>query len=160
MDRQRWIDELRGVAIILVIVGHVIGGVDVSIGGGETNAIREALYAFHMPLFFMISGLVTKANDTNWKSIREELKKILVALYIPYLIFGYLFWGIKYFIYMGNEKVTITDALRLPYDWSAWVPGWYLLALMGIKLVDIVVRKIKWGGAMEPHCYMEHIANY
>jgi fucose 4-O-acetylase-like acetyltransferase len=33
MDRIRWIDRTRGLAILLVVLGHVIGGLDFRVGG-------------------------------------------------------------------------------------------------------------------------------
>jgi fucose 4-O-acetylase-like acetyltransferase len=60
MKRIAWVDAARGFAIILVVFGHVLGGVmsrrwlD---GEGLYRAIYNYIYLFHMPLFFMISGL-------------------------------------------------------------------------------------------------------
>lgn len=41
------LDILKGIGIILVVVGHMIG---------NQLYIRPWIYAFHMPLFFMVSG--------------------------------------------------------------------------------------------------------
>lgn len=41
--RVEWIDEARGAAIILVILGHVIGGVDETLGGQ-----REYFTDYHL----------------------------------------------------------------------------------------------------------------
>ena len=41
------LDILKGIGIILVVVGHMIG---------NQLYIRPWIYAFHMPLFFMLSG--------------------------------------------------------------------------------------------------------
>ena len=40
------LDILKGIGIILVVVGHMIG---------NQLYIRPWIYAFHMPLFFMVS---------------------------------------------------------------------------------------------------------
>ena len=34
MERIKWIDQTRGLAIFLVILGHIIGGLDFGVGGG------------------------------------------------------------------------------------------------------------------------------
>ncbi len=53
MQRINKYDTLKGILILLMVLGHVIG----SVGGGEiTRAIRFWLYTFHMPLFMCISG--------------------------------------------------------------------------------------------------------
>lgn len=137
--RERWIDELRGFALVLVIAGHVIGGVSPDISGGVENDIRRFIYLFHMPLLFIVSGMVRNDKDNlTVRSFFPSLLKNVISLYVPYLLFGYLFWAVKFFIYAGNEPVTVTDALRIPYDYHAWVPGWYLLALLGIKVVSLL----------------------
>ena len=41
------LDILKGIGIILVVIGHMIGN--------QLN-IRPWIYAFHMPMFFMIAG--------------------------------------------------------------------------------------------------------
>lgn len=45
MKRLKWIDVLKGIGMYLVILGHT------------HFASRGVIYAFHMPLFFLISGM-------------------------------------------------------------------------------------------------------
>lgn len=76
--RVSWIDICRGVAILLVLYGHLF----------NTDNQRYLIYAFHMPLFFFISGLVFK--PPSQKSIIEISKKYSKQLLIPYVIFALL----------------------------------------------------------------------
>lgn len=46
LNRQTWVDSLRGFAIILMLVGHS------AIGDNS----KHLIYGFHMPLFWVISG--------------------------------------------------------------------------------------------------------
>ena len=60
MGKQRliWADSLKGILIVLVVLGHAIQGVygeDV-----ESNRIWNIIYSFHMPAFFAISGYFVK----------------------------------------------------------------------------------------------------
>lgn len=48
----QYIDALRGFAIILVIIGHT----------SVPPFLRKAIYSFHMPLFFIISGYLFNAS--------------------------------------------------------------------------------------------------
>lgn len=52
MQRDLTIDTLKGFLIILVILGHLIGSLNVY--GGDK--IWNFIYTFHMPLFVLISG--------------------------------------------------------------------------------------------------------
>jgi fucose 4-O-acetylase-like acetyltransferase len=76
-ERVHWIDVCRGIGIILVMYGHFI-------------PIKQhyLIYAFHMPLFFFLSGLVFK-SDTQ-QSMPLTLKKNVKQLLVPYALFGLL----------------------------------------------------------------------
>ena len=45
-----WIDALRGIGIFLVVLGHTFW------------KGHNVIYAFHMPLFFFISGILFKTG--------------------------------------------------------------------------------------------------
>jgi len=76
--RISWIDICRGVAIILVLYGHLF----------NTDKQRYLIYAFHMPLFFFISGLVFK--PTGKKNLKSVTVKYIKQLLIPYYLFALL----------------------------------------------------------------------
>lgn len=55
--RHAWVDATKGVAIILVVIGHAWRGIDAAgllqtAPAGLFNVIDARIYAFHMPLFF------------------------------------------------------------------------------------------------------------
>ncbi len=76
--RIAWIDISRGIGILLVVYGHAL----------SPGIIRYLIYAFHMPLFFFLSGLVFRYKpDESWQSfIGKNARNIL----LPYLIFAIL----------------------------------------------------------------------
>lgn len=49
-----YIDRLKGGAMLLVVIGHIVA---FSIGQ-KGNPISQAISSFHMPLFIFLSGLV------------------------------------------------------------------------------------------------------
>lgn len=73
--RIKWIDVARGIGLLLVIFGHLV------IWG---EPVFNWIYSFHMPLFFFLSGYLLKPELKNAKLF---LKKISLALIIPYFIF-------------------------------------------------------------------------
>ena len=140
--RERWIDELRGFAIILVVLGHVIGGLNFQ-KNNTMNLLHDMIYTFHMPLMFIVSGYVGKKysyGDSCKKIYIESIKSLIVSLYVPYLIWGYIFWAVKYFIYAGNEAVTLKQGINLFWNYNAWNPGWFLLALFFVKIIDMFLQ--------------------
>lgn len=70
--RLEYIDIARGIAIILMILGHVC----------KVGWKRTIIFSFHMPLFIIISGMFFKKEE----NIKEELIKLFRKLIIPYVI--------------------------------------------------------------------------
>jgi polysaccharide biosynthesis protein PslL len=70
--RLAWIDGLKGIGILSVVAGHIYGGV-----------LGKMIFLFHMPLFFVIGGLLYRppAPETNF------LKQKAIHLLIPYATF-------------------------------------------------------------------------
>lgn len=60
-DRLEWVDVARGVGIVAVVIGHV----------WTTGALREAVYSFHMPLFFILSGYLSKPRPPLQFTLRQ-----------------------------------------------------------------------------------------
>lgn len=50
-NRISYIDQLKGIAIFLVVLGHVIEH-----NAGRDNFLWTLIYSFHMPLFMFVSG--------------------------------------------------------------------------------------------------------
>ena len=78
------VDILRGVAIILVILGHsfITNPVNIhDLAWGVT--LRHWIYTFHMELFFVLAGVVYHCGNYG-NFIRKKIDRILV----PYLVFG------------------------------------------------------------------------
>lgn len=59
--RIKWIDTAKGVAIILVVIGHVVQSYH-NVHQYENsflfNFSHRLAYSFHMPLFMIVSGML------------------------------------------------------------------------------------------------------
>lgn len=74
--RIEWIDIAKGIAIILVIIGHTFTS-----GGAPWKAI----FTFHMPLFFILAGVTFKVKD--WKVLLPtSAKRLLVPFILMFLL--------------------------------------------------------------------------
>lgn len=71
--RLNWVDYIKGIGIILVVIGHTT-----SIG----DIWKTWIYTFHMPLFFCISGYLFKHN----RPITSMAQRLLLPLLIYMLI--------------------------------------------------------------------------
>ena len=75
--RNPAIDILRGLCIIFVVMGHC--------GFPYT----KLLYSFHVPLFFLISGMVEKPfHISDTVPIKNFVIKKLTRLYVPFVVFS------------------------------------------------------------------------
>ena len=71
--RDREIDIVRGILILLVVIGH-----------GAPNIAHDIIFLFHMPLFFVLSGVLLQRKCLLQVSY---IKKKIFDLMIPYLAF-------------------------------------------------------------------------
>ncbi len=95
MDRKKRLDYLdmaKGIGIFFVALGHME---DIATG------TRVWISSFHMPLFFLISGILMAVKDDPAKDFREAVSKRFRGIIIPYLWFS-----LSYFIIdIGNLNV-------------------------------------------------------
>ncbi len=96
MSRSGWVDALKGVAIILVVFGHTIGGLVASafLPDNESEALKSLyrwIYSFHMPVFMIASGLFAYSSLEKLR-IRLFIMDKLGSLIYPYFVWGILTW--------------------------------------------------------------------
>jgi len=75
--RDHAVDNLKGVLIILVILGH--GGLLTAFKSPSFNFVQEYIYLFHMPLFFGLSALFVKSF--SWDYLLRRFLQMMVPFY-------------------------------------------------------------------------------
>lgn len=123
--RLEYIDAIKGIAIFLVVMGHVLAWVfpdNVALGAPDSpSLIWRLIYSFHMPLFIFVSGFLF--GHTTFESLGSYLQKVLIKarfLLVPYFICGTLLW-----LWRGGRHLTY----------------WYLLTLF---LLYLIVGFLSW----------------
>lgn len=153
-QRLDYIDAAKGLAICLMVFGH----------SGYVGMPHEVIYTFHMPLFFILSGLFVGRKEMGiLDSINANTRSLLIPYSFMYLItipFGLAFIAIKCGI-----SLTITDCIFKPllgmvygvdhllggFYFFTNGPLWFLLALFLSRIwFDLVhtltaPQKAKWG---------------
>lgn len=82
-ERNITLDIMKGIGIILMVIGH----------SGCPLFLKNFIYTFHMPLFFMISGyLITEGKPNIIKKIK--------TLYWPFLFWSLFALTLSYPLYM------------------------------------------------------------
>jgi fucose 4-O-acetylase-like acetyltransferase len=126
MIRDLKLDNLRGLAILLVVLAHFI--MESSIYSSSAFYFTcKFIYLFHMPLLIFVSGYLSKIRPDN---VSKAFKGIL----IPYLIFNTL-WIIVAFLQNGH----LPSAMYFVPE----VGLWYLLSLFFWRTMLPIANMVK-----------------
>ncbi|WP_301425203.1 acyltransferase family protein [Bacteroides caecimuris] len=123
IKRIEWVDIARGIAIISMVAGH----------SAIPATLSKYIWSFHMPLFFIVSGLFFKAPQTI--SFKALFIKRIFTLLIPYCFFtvivmcGYI--GTEYF-----------KPYELYEGWEGYAL-WFVPVLFFAELLFYFIAKLK-----------------
>lgn len=85
-DRLDWLDAARGAGILLVVLAHCLRGLEVAGLLPLTPVVQtvdRVIYAFHMPLFFLLSGMTFERvarRGTAGGYLRDRVLRLLWPL--------------------------------------------------------------------------------
>ena len=137
-QRIEYLDIARGIAIILMVIGHVVG----------KGWKRDLIFSFHMPLFIIVSGMFFKE-----KSFKEFIGNTIKKLIIPYVLTVFIVNIVKFGFFEKNNFLDVVAgffkqiALSYSYlkiDTSINSIGvlWFMPFLAIIRLFFYVLKKI------------------
>lgn len=129
-NRDNTFDIIKGIGILLVIIGHLAHGYGVLI---------PIIYTFHMPLFFIVSGYFYKE-----KGVKELFKRDFRVLIIPYLIVSLIliFYGcVMYIIKHDIQKLLFWTDSFLYAGIKDVGPLWFLLAMFWCRMYYNILYK-------------------
>lgn len=140
------IDILKGVTILLVVIGHAVQGVVSSQHltiNTEYNSIfilKQIIYGFHMPLFFIIAGLfVASWSKRNFK---EAISQKISRLVIPYFVWSAITaTAMQIASNYTNSGLGIKDFLLSPI--IPFSQYWFLYVLFFIHIIYYFAVNIK-----------------
>ncbi len=107
MKRDVALDITKGIAILLVIIGHC---------GSIPYWLRHLIFSFHMPLFFLISGYLYKK-----RGVKETLMKDFVRLGVPYVLtcLAILLYYLLYFIITKSHNSEPLQRYAIASIWGS-----------------------------------------
>ena len=144
--REKWIDDVKVMACILVVLGHFFQSMTKANILAENDLyewFNTTIYYFHVPLFFICSGYLyqnySKVNSVG--SWCKNMAKKALALGVPYATFTTATWVLKkVFSSSVNDQIGgLCDTLLL----HPTAPYWYLYALFFIFLVTPTFSSVK-----------------
>jgi fucose 4-O-acetylase-like acetyltransferase len=150
--REEWVDLSKGIAIFLVVLGHVLGIYMVANLYIEQQYfiryIHFTIYNFHMPLYFILSGYlyckVEKNRDfTDYKGL---LLKKIIGLGIPYIIFSLIQGMVQVLLSQyTHNKIGFSSLLNIATQ--PILQFWFIYTLLFIFIIvpfmDILIKNDK-----------------
>lgn len=140
------IDILKGITIILVVMGHALQGIVSSQHltiNTEYNSIfilKQVIYGFHMPLFFIIAGLFI--NYWVKRNFKEAMLQKIFRLIIPYFIWSAITAvAMQFASNYTNNGLGIKDFLLSPI--IPFSQYWFLYVLFFIHVIYYILINIK-----------------
>ena len=149
MGRDQRLDVVKGIAIALVIVGHVM---QFAIPGFQNTFVFNIIWSLQIPLFMVLSGYFAD----NGKKVRffKRFKKKLRCYLLPFL---------TYFILnvIFNYDGKFSESIRL-LPWHLEISLWYLFVLFILAVTNDVATditaSIRGGGLLHTFIYFAMIA--
>lgn len=128
--RIEYIDTAKGILILMVVFGHIF----------PTGYSHDFVYTFHMPAFFIISGVLFNYSSTFKKSILEVLKSKIYTTIIPMLFFE-IIGAVDYNIQNAtNQSIFgfMYNTLHLNMNHKA---TWFLITLFFGEMLFILIHR-------------------
>ena len=134
MKRLDEIDFLRGICIIYMVMGHIPFG----------YSFDHYIHAFHMPVFFVMSGFFLKRDKSV--NMLDLFKKLIKKLILPYLFFGLIF-----LVFADLTKYGLNDTPKqylinlFTYNDTLVIAGalWFLTSFFFASIIFNLLNKIK-----------------
>jgi len=120
MNRIAWIDSVKGIGILLVVLGH----------SGVPEWAKSLVFTFHMPLFFFLSGYLfnyTKYQSDINRFIRTKFFRLASPYLISFIVLSLIWVGIK----------EIVSVFHVPYE----------SPIFGLSLFDTVLSLLYGNGS-------------
>jgi fucose 4-O-acetylase-like acetyltransferase len=133
MQRIAWLDVAKGIGIALVVSAHVL----------RETTFGWMIFLFHMPLFFMLSGMVQYRQDLTPLLVKKARSLLIpYATYVtllsaPFLILGAIghplaFWDVRLFdVLWGGQR--LNGPLGVV---------WFVTALFLAQLIYAVILRL------------------
>lgn len=137
MGRIEWVDQVKGIGILLMIYAH------------NFPIIEDYIYTFHMPLFFFIAGMF-HPKTFNKGAILRRAKTILIP-YFFWSICLFLFWWLigryygesatqNYCVWKNFIGVFYAQGDAQYMNWG--IPMWFLPCLFMTFILFGIINKI------------------
>ncbi|MDR6121916.1 acyltransferase [Bacillus sp. SLBN-46] len=147
MNRDTTIDAAKGIGIILVVLGHT---------PGLPMILKEYIYSFHMPLFFLITGYLFNERKNKLVPYQGFFRLRFNRLIIPYFTMAFSCYfvfslGLNTLGFLKNSEYdflsTLKQLIGIIYSKGTleWLPNcsplWFLTCLFVTENILLFLLK-------------------
>lgn len=133
--RINYFDIAKGIGIILVVMGHL---------EYISSPIRFFIVSFHMPMFFVISGMLMAATGEENKPVSSYIKGKLKRIAVPYIGYSVLFLVLEIVFMYLTDTVSWINIIQNTY-YTICLYGnsvlWFLPAMFFACLMFYFLRR-------------------
>ena len=139
--RLDYIDMVKGIGIVLVVIGH---------STYVSEPVLTWLTSFHMPLFFVVSGMLFAHKNSAAEPPASYIRKRFCGMMIPYFWFSLIYLGVDYYYLYAHPEV-----IDQAFIHSAWLQAvsffgisvlWFLPAVfLGELVLYVLIRRCHVG---------------
>ena len=134
--RLHYLDMAKGVGIILVVLGH---------STYCNDQLLTIISSFHMPLFFIISGMLLMQIKEEEKSFATIIKRKWKGIMIPYITFSVIYMLVDFWYLWKHPQVIDFNFIKMAFIEFVSLYGisvlWFLPALFFGEVLFLFVRK-------------------
>ena len=138
MKRNYAIDVARGISLFFVILGHLVV---------DSTTIFNWIFSFHMPIFFILSGMCFNSEKYNsfLEFVKEKFKKRIIP-YIAFTIFAIFMCFIipswKAIIGSKNALIVLEEIFYYGQPEALRMGAiWFLVALFFSEIILFLLNK-------------------
>lgn len=145
-QRYESVDCAKAIGIMLVVFAHVIATHNVG------WKVEEVITSFHMPLFFVLSGMFFSRKKTFGEFVIGKVNRLIVPFFFFFITISVLL-PFAYFCYQGTALSKLPTLLLGFYSENLYVVGaiWFLMSLFFVNIIfwlATMPKKHKEGGAI------------
>lgn len=133
-------DLAKAIGMLTIVWGHIYYG----------RSSSAFVYSFHIPLFFVLSGMVFDTN--RYSNFGDFMKKKLKSLLIPYVVFSFLTWLVwvvyamithtnvnSYWMPLAQTVISQGSEGYLVHN----VPLWFVMCLFSMEIMYYLIAGYK-----------------
>ena len=139
--RLYYLDMAKGVGIFLVILGHI---------EYLDPDIKRWISSFHMPLFFVVGGILAYIKEASSTLFREQWIRRAKGILVPYVSFSLIMLTMRTFEYVVQpERITGRDLIKEMIEsvtgyglYTLWfLPAYFLASILFSLLCRFLKNK-------------------